>query len=65
MILPGDEETRGLSRAIVGARMICVNPEMAFRAVFKAGYEGGTTATFTWFRRRAGRAPELVWDGQG
>jgi len=39
MILPGDDESRGLSNAIVGARLICVNPRMAFRSVPKAGYE--------------------------
>ena len=47
MILPGDEESRGLSSAIVGARLMCVIPAMASETVFKAGYEGGAMAVFT------------------
>lgn len=39
MILPGDDETRGLSNAIVGARLLYVNPRMILKSVSKAGYE--------------------------
>lgn len=39
MILPGDDETRGLSNAIVGTGLICVNPGMAFESIPKADYE--------------------------
>jgi hypothetical protein len=40
MILFPGEETRGLSNAIVGARLICVNPERALSTVLHVGYEG-------------------------
>jgi hypothetical protein len=39
MIFAG-EETRGLSNAIVGARLMCVNPERALPTVLHVGYEG-------------------------
>lgn len=38
MIFPGDE-TSGLSNAIVGARLICVDPERASGAVSHVDYE--------------------------
>lgn len=38
MIVPGDDETRGLSNAIVGARLERVN-RVVFESVPKAGYE--------------------------
>jgi hypothetical protein len=43
MIFPG-EETRGLSNAIVGARLMCVNPEKALSTVLHVDYEGGKMA---------------------
>jgi hypothetical protein len=39
MIFPG-EETSGLSNAIVGAKLICVNPERGSGAVSNVDYEG-------------------------
>jgi hypothetical protein len=43
MMFPG-EETRGLSNAIVGARLMCVNPKKALPTVLHVGYEGGKMA---------------------
>jgi hypothetical protein len=39
MIFAG-EESRGLSNAIVGARLMCVNPEKALSTFLRVGYEG-------------------------
>ena len=50
MIFPG-EETRGLSNAIVGARLICVNPQTASSMVLRVAYEDQKLAVSFWLRR--------------
>jgi hypothetical protein len=58
------EETRGLSNAIVRARLVCENPERAVSTVLQcwSGYEGQKLAAQSWQRRKQARD---VGVGQG
>jgi hypothetical protein len=60
MIFPG-AETRGLSNAIVGARLICVNAQTVLSVVLCSCLRGAQAGSVLMVKARGGLEEMLVW----